>query len=345
MEQFVIQVLGTLLKLAYILPFANFYILAKREREFIYNNSLIKIKIGLILGLITVSLLLMINTLAFLGVINQNNQDLDFMFIYQIVINSLLIIAYSLLISGMYELGKKQFTNTELTNIIAYILLISTLTIITETNILYIINIITYFIAIYLLINSLALTGFLIKKYQSKGYLMALIGSFAILVDPLMYVKMYHAILLNYPDFTGFYYYRQLMYTVGSLAITLVLIPNIRFLTKLLRKEVITYSPTDTNVERLIKRLSIEMQHILGVVVITIFDLACKDYQGIHAKSIKYNKNLDIKNLDESEQKELLKILILRYNRIISAPVTEMILKKIKDKNNENLITEIISNK
>jgi len=339
MSDFLIRVLGTLLKGVYLLPFINFYLLSKRKNEFILDNSYKIILIGLILGIINIIMLMIINYLSFVGILNASTSNIDTVFFYQIIINILLLSSYALLLIGMYKLSKKEVSRSDLINMISFIVLINIITVFTKDNMLFRINLITYFVTIYLLINNFVLTNFFLKDYEKKHYLV-IIGAFILMIDPLVYSIMYDNLYSTFPDFTGFYYYRQILYLVGAVSISLVLTPNLGLLIKLRKKETVSYNKKDSLVENTIKRLLNETQKIYGNATNNLFQNANSSFQEEFDKKIEYNGNFSFKNLKYKEQKEYLKILFRVYIKILSRSLTIGIIKRIMDHNNDGLMIE-----
>jgi len=334
MEEFIIRVLGTLL---------NFVILSRRQNKIVNNSAYKWLLTGLILGLVNFFILLLINTLAFLGILNENTATINTMMIYQTIPNAFLIGAYGFALIGMFKIAKKEITSDNILSMFIYMILIASITFFTGKSVLFNVNITTYLIFIYLLISTFIETGLFLKKHLKHFYLI-FIGILVLLADPIVYIIMYNNIYANYPNFTGFFYYRSILYMVGLLGVTFVLIPNILFLNKLRKSIEIKMNSNDTIVEHTIKELLNETQKVYGEAAMNLFDNTCESYYQEEKKFVDSSPELNLRNLDSIEQKKFFNKLLRVYFKIIPTDLGEKILEKIADNRNSKLINDAIPN-
>lgn len=337
MDELLLRMMGPLLRAIYLIPFASFFIINKRKKEFVYDTAYDSILVGIIFGILHVSSSFIVEGLIFTGSLPINNpNDLS---TYQLIPNVFLFISSGLLLMALYKESKKIISKSDIINITIYILLISSVTAFTNENLLFRLNIILYFVAIYFLINTLVLTGLFLERYQ-RDYYFAIIGAVILTIDPLIYLTMYNTVFNTFPSLDMFYYYRYARYLVGSIAISLLLIPHLRFALKLKKKKIVGYSKEDTLVENTIKRLFNETQKIYGRATGKIFKKSCNLYKKEFNKKIECHKPFEFKNLSYREQKEYLKLILNVYEELLSDKLTTALLKSIKDNKNDGLIAE-----
>ena len=341
MEEFIIRVLGTLLKGVYLLPLLNFAILSRRQSKIIDNSAYKWLLAGLILGLINFIILMLINTFAFLGILNENTSTISTMMIYQTIPNVFLIGAYGLALIGMFKIARKDITSDNILSMFIYMVLIASITFFTGKSLLFNINITTYLIFIYLLISTFIETGLFLKKHIKHFYLIFM-GILVLIADPINYIIGYNNLYVMFPNFTGFFYYRNIGYIIGSIGITFILVPNILFLNKLRKMIELKMNSNDTIVEHTIKKLLNETQKVYGAAVMNLFDNACESYYQEEKKFVDTSPELNLRNLDSIEQKKFFNKLMRIYFKIIPIELGEKILEKIADNRNSKLINDAI---
>ncbi len=309
-----LTIIGVLLKFIYITPFINYLLIIKREQKELELKNNYYLISGFLLLILNYLLIIMSNTLLMNKQLNLNFNKL---MIYQTVFNLFLMIGYLLLMIGVFKHDNKNFDINDLINIIIITLLI---TVLSPLNYLFIINSITYLLGIYFLIKSLIIMNNSLKKLQKKYYL-TIIGALLLILDPIVFINAYkQALLINSltEALNVLYFNRLIIYLIGTIAMILILIPNILLFIKLSRRKAFRVTSKDSIIEARIKKLLTKLQETYGEIVINLFNDVCKQF--------KTNCN-KVSDLKISEQKLLFNKLINKLRRTFPKRIINKLLE------------------
>jgi len=337
MSDLLLRVMGSLIKIIYIIPFANFFLLSKRKREFVYDNSYKPLIVGITFAIIHIVLSFVLELLIFYNVIVVSSPDV--LSFYEALVNVFLFISSGILLMAMYHENNRRITKNDLMNVIIFILLAVNITAFTNNSLLFIMNMIIYFISIYFLINTFLLTGFFLENYQ-KDYYLALVGGCILTLEPLIYLTMFSNYYVAFPAVDIFYYYSYAKILVTSVALSILLIPHLRFAMEIRRNKFLPYDKEDSLVENTIKRLFNETQKIFGGATKNVLKNTCMAYKKDFNKKVECDEPFKFKNLNYREQKDYLKILIRMFHKVFSGELSNVLIKKITDDKNDGLIAE-----
>lgn len=338
---------GFLLKLSYIVPFAVFYVLIKRYNSLLKNHSYRKFFLGIALLIIGIFSIFFTQVIKTLGLIDDYSVNL--IIGAQVVSNTLLIMAYFLLFYGIKHFVKADEFNLKIYYLLLIFFLFTSNYIVTD-NLLLVLAIVTYCLAIFTLILCFLTLSQVLQRFKISYYYLPVIGVFFLIIDPILYFKIYPLSLgsaaiigeLTAPIEALFYFYRFIAYSSASIAMLLVLLPVSVLLVKILTKQAIVFKKDDTVYERVIKKLTIKMQRIVGKVSLTVIKRAGKAFEDNFNKEVEHSPNLDIKGLSLKEQKRFLALVIKKYYEIIGKPITNNLLKRISDEDTQEVIVEFL---
>ncbi|MBD3312404.1 hypothetical protein GF352_03055 [archaeon] len=341
----ILTILGFLLKISYIIPFLVFYVLFKRYNSIVKNRSYQKFVTGIVLFSLAIGILLVLQVIVPLGLIDD--LSVNIVLVTQLVSNTFLIIAYNVLLKGLRSFSLAESRINIRIYFIFLLLFLSVSSLSITDNVLLVLIIVSNSLAMFSLILCFLLISNILKQLHIKYYVLPAIGIFFLVIDPILCFKTYplslgNAVLIGDLSATGlgtFYYYRLIAYIFTSIAMVFVLAPVFYLLLKILTRQVITFDSDDSVPERVIKKLTIRMQRVVGKVAFTIIQLASRDFEE-RFKKVDYTNNLDIKNLSAKDKKEFLKMVIKRYYKTIGKPVTNNILKKISGAETREVIID-----
>ncbi len=265
-----INTIISLLKIFYLIPFINYYIINKKENEELNNKKNDTIILGLTLivinTLLTIISYFVKSMSGVKGIMNSFN-----LLIFQSLLNIILMIGYLILLINIYNKSNKKFSIIDLINLLIIILLITTLS---PPNTLLIIISTTYTLAIYFLINAIIIMSESIKKLRLINYYLTIIGSIILILDPILLIKTYQIIInTNLNDgLTILFKNRLISYLIIITSMTLILIPNLQLLSKIRNRRIIKIYKKDSVELKQAKRLLNKLQEIYGDIVTSIYD-------------------------------------------------------------------------
>ncbi len=320
------SLLTVFLKLIYLIPFLNNYIISRREKKLHFLNDSKLIIVGFILVLINVITIIFISLLGFFKVLNEPSV-ID-VYVYQLISNLFLFFGYLLLMIQSFKFFYKQLSLNSLLILCSSIIFISIPLISLSANLLIKINILIYVLSIYFLINSFIIIGSLLRKYDISYYYFVFIGSFLLIIDPVLFIKVF----LKLSDFVTLNYFKTISFVVSSIGMFFILIPSVTFLLKVSKNKELMINKSDLIVEKVIKALFNETQKIYGEVTVNIFRKVFEEY------NLFFNESFTLKGLSVSKQKSLLKDLLSNYLVVFSEELTINLIKRVINKRNKSLI-------
>ncbi len=294
------------IKLANILPIIVFYLISKRLKRYDKQNE----KIFLISLVFAVSNFIFIFLLNFF--LNSSvAKTVDYITFLQIqtIGNVSLLISFLFLYIGVTNLRKRP-DNKFLYRVVLMILLICICTI-TGQDFYLRLNILTYVLSVYFLINSFISMSYLIRGFKIKEHFFFFLASVFLLISLLLYIKSYFAFSSFYPDVSILLYMRTYIYISKALSGILSLIPLSIFLRKANSKNLHVRPAKNIDI---IKDLLYELENIYGDIANEVFRDVCKKY----GKSISSIKN----------KKKFIRELIATFSRVFSEDIVMQIVRR-----------------
>ncbi len=337
-----LDTIGAFTKLIYLLPFVNFYIIARRKSDYFKDGLAARFLAGVLIAGFGIVAYVVPNILNLVGFLNDSNFFLKDAYIVQLCINISLLIGYVILLLNSIKMLNQRLTFNELLLFLVFVLLIVYITSLIINDLLLGFVLFTYAVEIFFLASSFIVSSFIIKGFSNKYYYLPIISAFLLIIDLLLFNQLFVNCLVDWSSATCFYELRSLMHLVGGIAILLLFIPNIKLFFQLSNKRKIIIKKSNSLVEATIRLLLIEFQKIYGDVIFNIYKNACLKFNNDFNKNLSCDE-INLSGLTVRDSKVFLKVLISVFKDVLSEDLTLSVVKRIMNYKNKELLINCLN--